>query len=92
MSISLLICADPLVPGYAQAEPEAVVDVVSPYLAGAFAQGVTALVECSTVGEGRNLSVLQSLAEASPIHIIAPTGFIEMPLSLHHSAKPARLK
>jgi len=32
------------------------------------------LVECSTVGEGRNLSVLQSLAEASPIHISAPTG------------------
>ena len=64
----------PLVPGYAQAEREAVVRVVSPYLAGAFAQGVTALVEYSTVGEGRNLSVLQSLAEASPIHIIAPTG------------------
>jgi len=36
----------PLVPGYAQAEPEAVVGVVGPYLAGAFAQGVT----CNSFG------------------------------------------
>ncbi|HEY5728672.1 MAG TPA: esterase, partial [Anaerolineales bacterium] len=36
--------------------------------------GVTALVECSTVGVGRNLQVLQSLADVTSIHIIAPTG------------------
>jgi len=35
---------------------------------------VTALVECSTVGVGRNLAVLRYLAEITPIHIIAPTG------------------
>jgi len=47
---------------------------VEPYLAEASAAGVTALVECSTVGVGRNLRVLRSLADVTSIHIIAPTG------------------
>lgn len=64
----------PHVPDYAQGEPSAVIKVVGPYLAEAAGAGVTALVECSTVGVGRNLSILQSLAEVTPIHIIAPTG------------------
>lgn len=64
----------PAVTGYAQADPSSVVEVVGPYLAEAAAAGVTALVECSTVGVGRNISVLQSLAEATSIHIIPPTG------------------
>ena len=64
----------PFAAGYAQAESSNVVRVVKPFLADAFASGVTALVECSTIGVGRNLEVLQELAEASPIHIIAPTG------------------
>jgi len=51
-----------------------VVKVVQPYLEEASAAGVTALVECSTVGVGRNLSVLSTLAEVSSMHIIAPTG------------------
>jgi phosphotriesterase-related protein len=64
----------PHVPDYAQGEASAVVQVVGPHLADAAAVGVTALVECSTVGVGRNLAMLQSLAEATPIHIVAPTG------------------
>ena len=64
----------PLVPDYAQAETEEVIRVVGPFLSEASASGVTALVECSTLGVGRNLRVLQALAEVSPIHIIAPTG------------------
>ena len=75
----------PLVPGYAQADPAEVTRVVEPYLAEAFAAGATALVECSTIGVGRNLRVLQSLAEVSPIQIIVPTAYIGMHLSLHHS-------
>jgi len=31
-------------------------------------------VECSTVGVGRNLTVLRRLAESTPIRILAPTG------------------
>jgi phosphotriesterase-related protein len=64
----------PSVPDYARAEPSEVVKVVKPYLAEAAAAGFTAMVECSTVGVGRNLAVLRALAEATPIHIIAPTG------------------
>jgi phosphotriesterase-related protein len=64
----------PLVPDYAHADPQAVARVMEPYLAAAHAVGVTALVECSTVGVGRNLAVLQYLAKVTPIHLIAPTG------------------
>jgi phosphotriesterase-related protein len=64
----------PHVPEYAQGEPSAVLEVVEPYLAEAAAAGATALVECSTMGVGRNLAVLKRLADATPIHIIAPTG------------------
>ena len=64
----------PTSPGYAQAESEAVIRVVKPHLEEASAAGVTALVECSTVGVGRNLLILRSLAEVTAIQIIAPTG------------------
>lgn len=64
----------PLIPDYAQAEPAAVERVLEPHLAEASAAGVTALAECSTVGVGRNLTILSRLAEISPIRIIAPTG------------------
>lgn len=64
----------PLAPGYAQADPEAVARVMTPYLAAAHAAGVTALVECSTGGVGRNVAVLQRLAESALVHIVAPTG------------------
>jgi phosphotriesterase-related protein len=64
----------PQVPDYAQAESEAVAQVMAPYLEAAHEAGVTALVECSTVGVGRNVTVLERLAEVTPIHIVAPTG------------------
>ncbi len=64
----------PLTSGYAQADMEAMVRVMAPYLAAAHAAGVTALVECSTVGVGRNVTALQHLADVTPIHIVAPTG------------------
>jgi phosphotriesterase-related protein len=64
----------PSAQGYAQGDPSAVAQVVKPYLDEAAAAGVTAMVECSTVGVGRNLRVLQRLAADSAIQIIAPTG------------------
>src|SRR5512139_819320 len=64
----------PHVAGYAQADPRDVVSVVQPYLEEASAAGATALVECSTIGVGRNIDVLCRLAEVSPIHLVAPTG------------------
>ena len=79
----------PSVRGYAQGDPSAVEKVVGSYLAEAVVAGVTALVECSTIGVGRNLSVLQKLAEGTPIHIIAPTGVYReayIPASLRESS------
>jgi phosphotriesterase-related protein len=64
----------PHVPDYARGDPSNVVKVVTPYLAEAEAAGVTALVECSTVGVGRNLGILEHLAQATSIQIVAPTG------------------
>ncbi len=64
----------PLALDYACADPEAVAQVMGPYLTAAHAVGVTALVECSTVGVGRNLAVLRYLAEVTPVHLVAPTG------------------
>jgi phosphotriesterase-related protein len=64
----------PHVEGYAIADPSDVVAALAPYLNAAYDAGVTALVECSTVGVGRNVSILKHLAESTKIHIIAPTG------------------
>ena len=38
--------------GYAQADPQEVVQVLSPFLEAAFRAGITAMVECSTGGVG----------------------------------------
>ncbi|NIS79267.1 MAG: esterase [Anaerolineales bacterium] len=64
----------PSVPDYATAVPDDVVQSMQPILLEARAAGVTALVECSTIGVGRNLQILQILSEITLIHIIAPTG------------------
>jgi len=64
----------PMAHEYAQADPNDVVALVQPYLADAYASGITALAACSTVGIGRNLAVLKLLAESTPIHLVAPTG------------------
>ena len=61
-------------PNYAQADPEEVVATMRPYLVALQAQGVVGLVECSTVGVGRNVAILRRLAEATGLAIIAPTG------------------
>lgn len=45
-----------------------------PLLQEAHEAGVSALVECSTVGVGRNIEILHTLAQNSGVHILAPTG------------------
>lgn len=64
----------PEVPGYAEADPEDVQRAMQPLLDAAWAAGVTALVECSTGGVGRNARVLAHLAAHTPLAIVAPTG------------------
>jgi phosphotriesterase-related protein len=64
----------PSTPGYAVAEIQDVLRKVSPFLKEAFSSGVTGLVECSTVGVGRNIQILKAISDTTPIHIIIPTG------------------
>jgi phosphotriesterase-related protein len=64
----------PAAPGYAQADPEDVIRLMKPYLDEAWAAGVTAFVECTPPGVGRNLAVLQRVAEITPVRILTPTG------------------
>ncbi|NIM93402.1 MAG: esterase [Anaerolineales bacterium] len=64
----------PTVEDYARADPVRVGSVMKPFLDAARDAGVAALAECSTVGVGRNLEVLNILAAITPIYIIAPTG------------------
>lgn len=64
----------PFAPGYGEAEPHAVAQLMKPCLEAAQAAGVTAFVDCAPAGVGRNVAVLRHLAEITPIHIVAPTG------------------
>jgi phosphotriesterase-related protein len=64
----------PQVPGYAQGNPEHVTAVMKPYLDQAADLGVNAIVECSTIGVGRNPIIIKNLVKNTPLHIIVPTG------------------
>ena len=52
----------PDVKDYAQADPKDVLSVMLPFLKEAYGVGVRVLVECSTIGVGRNIEILQKLA------------------------------
>ena len=64
----------PTASNYAQADPQDVVQAMLPNLEKAHAAGVTLLVECTPPGVGRNVAVMQELAQVSPIHLVMPTG------------------
>jgi phosphotriesterase-related protein len=66
-------------PGYAQAETADVIALMSPELEKARAAGVTALVECSTVGVGRRADILRAVSEATGFPLVAPTGIYREP-------------
>jgi len=66
-------------PGYAQAETADVIGLMGPQLAKAQASGVTALVECSTVGVGRRPDILKAVSEATSFPLVVPTGVYREP-------------
>ncbi|UCF61694.1 MAG: esterase [Anaerolineaceae bacterium] len=66
-------------PGYAQAETEEVVQLMAPELTKAHATGVTAIVECSTVGVGRRADIDRAVSEAANLPLIIPTGIYREP-------------
>ena len=60
--------------GYGQADANDVVRVMKPLLEEVKAQGVDVLVECTTIGVGRNVLVLARLAKETGLRIVVPTG------------------
>jgi len=66
-------------PGYAQAETADVIALIAPEIARAQAAGVTALVECSTVGVGRRPDILKAVSEATGLPLVVPTGVYREP-------------
>lgn len=66
-------------PGYAEADADAVVALMAPQIEAIKALGVTALVECSTVGVGRRADLDRAVSEATGFPIVVPTGIYREP-------------
>jgi phosphotriesterase-related protein len=66
-------------PGFGQADPQDVIALMVPELERARAAGVTAIVECSPEGVGRNAAILRAVSEAAGYPLVAPTGIYREP-------------
>jgi phosphotriesterase-related protein len=66
-------------PGYALAEVEDVIQLMAPELTRAQAAGVTAIVECSTVGVGRRADIDRAVSEVTHLPVVVPTGVYREP-------------
>jgi len=66
-------------PGYAQADPEDVIRLMAPEIESAKHFGVTAIVECSTVGVGRRADIDRLVSEATHLPLVVPTGIYREP-------------
>jgi phosphotriesterase-related protein len=66
-------------PGYAEGDPAEVIAVVGPQIARAREAGITAIVECSTVGVGRRADILRAVSQAARFPLLAPTGVYREP-------------
>lgn len=66
-------------PGYAQAEDLDVIQLMAPEITKAQAAGVTAIVECSTVGVGRRADIDRAVSEATNLPVVVPTGVYREP-------------
>jgi phosphotriesterase-related protein len=80
-------------PGYAQAEVEQVIQLMAPEVTKAQEAGVTAIVECSTVGVGRRADIDRAVSEAANLPLVIPTGIYREPWvpDWAHAASKAKL-
>jgi phosphotriesterase-related protein len=80
-------------PGYAQAEVEEVIRLMAPEIIKAQKAGVTAIVECSTVGVGRRADIDRAVSEATNLPLVIPTGIYREPWvpDWAHAASEAKL-
>lgn len=61
-------------PGYGKADPADVVRLMAPQIEAIKAQGVTALVECSTGGVALRVDIDLAVSQATGLPIVVPTG------------------
>jgi phosphotriesterase-related protein len=66
-------------PGYGVADPAVVVALMAPEIERARAAGVTAIVECSTVGVGRRADIDQAVSASTGFPLVVPTGIYREP-------------
>ena len=66
-------------PGYAEADPAAVIALMGPEIARAQAAGITAIVECSTIGVGRRADIDAAVSAATRFPLVVPTGIYREP-------------
>ena len=66
-------------PGYAEADAADVIALMAPEIARIQALGVTALVECSTLGVGRRADLDRAVSQATGFPIVVPTGIYREP-------------
>ena len=69
----------PDAPGHGQADSAEVVALMAPQIEAIKAQGVTALVECTPEGVGRNVAAIKAVSEATQFPVVAPTGIYREP-------------
>ena len=69
----------PDTPGYAVADTNAVIALMTPYIEQIKALGITALVECTPVGVGRRVDILKAVSQATQFPLIVPTGIYREP-------------
>jgi phosphotriesterase-related protein len=61
-------------PGYGEADLQDVLRVMEPLLSDASKAGVDTLIECTTIGVGRNVPFIAALARKTGMQIVVPTG------------------
>jgi phosphotriesterase-related protein len=66
-------------PGYGEADPAAVIALMGPEIERAREAGVTAIVECSTVGVGRRADIDRAVSVATGFPLVVPTGIYREP-------------
>lgn len=69
----------PVQPGYAQADTGEVVAVMAPEIERIKRLGITALVECSTLGVGRRADIDLAVSRATGFPLVVPTGCYREP-------------
>ncbi len=80
-------------PGYAQSEVDDVLKLMVPEIKRAQKSGVSAIVECSTVGVGRRADIERAVSEATGVPLVIPTGIYREPWipDWAHAASEAEL-